>query len=111
MTSETNDTTMELGMQAAACYLAEAVQHLHDGHRLRPMRVETTISDDDGSRVIARIDVTPQDGFGGVTIEQRLGSLSDGELLLASGAALALYSDIGAWRNRVEVGRDEAGEE
>lgn len=76
MTSETNDTTDEKhkdvnsssddvtgeqGMKIAAYYLAAAVERLHNELRLRPMRVETTISDDDGTSAIARINVKPQD--------------------------------------------------
>ncbi|KOA61194.1 hypothetical protein BAAM0499_06140 [Bifidobacterium animalis subsp. animalis MCC 0499] len=106
MTLETNDTTGEKdkdvnspsdfigkqGMKMAAYYLGVAVQRLHDELRLRPMRVETSIGDDDGTSAIARINVKPQDKSGGLTVSAELESLSDGELFLAAGAAFALYA-------------------
>jgi len=115
MTSETNDTTDEKdkdvnsssadvtgeqGMKIAAYYLAAAVERLHDELRLRPMRVETAISDDDGTSAIARINVKPQDKSGGITVSAELESLSDGELFLAAGAAFALYAQAIAALNK-----------
>lgn len=114
MTSETNDTTGETdkdanspsddftgeqGMKIAAYYLAAAVQRLHDELRLRSMRVATTISDDDSTNAIARINVKPQDKSGGMTVSTELESLSDGELLLTAGAAFALYAQAVAALN------------
>ncbi|MCI6532217.1 MAG: hypothetical protein SO053_01330 [Bifidobacterium animalis] len=100
MYSPSADVTGEQGMKIAAYYLAPAVQCLHDELRLRPMRVETTISDDDSTNAIACINVKPQDKSGALTASTELESLSDGELLLTAGAAFALYAQAVAALNK-----------
>lgn len=86
------------GMQLAACYLTRAVKTMHDEGRLRPLHVDTTLTDEDGSSTVFRINLEqqPGDNTGGMVISSDLKGRPAGDLWLLDGAALALYAEARA---------------
>ncbi|RYN04958.1 hypothetical protein [Bifidobacterium animalis] len=93
MTSKTNGRTMEQWVKISAVYLQEAVQQLRREGRLYAMHVDTTITDSDSNRTIARINVKPQGKTGSLVASSAMEHLSQGELLLTIGTALAMYTE------------------
>lgn len=93
MTSKTNGRTMEQWVKISAMYLQEAVQQLRREGRLHAMHVDTTITDSDSNRTIARINVKPQGKTGSLVASNEMEHLSQGELLLTIGTALAMYTE------------------
>lgn len=86
------------GMQLAACYLARAVKTMHDEGRLRPLHVDTTLTDADGSSTVFRLDLEqqPGDNTGCTVVSGDLNGRPAGDLWLLAGAALALYAEARA---------------
>ena len=83
------------GMQLAACYLVRAVKTMHDEGRLRPLRVDTTLTDANGSSTVFRINLEQQPGenTGCTVVSGDLKGRPAGDLWLLAGAALALYAE------------------
>ena len=86
------------GMQLAACYLTRAVKTMHDEGRLRPLHVDTTLTDEDGTSTVFRINLEqqPGDNTGGMVISGDLKGRAAGDLWLLAGAALALHAEARA---------------
>lgn len=82
------------GVQLAACYLTRAVTTMYDEGRLRPLHVDTTLTDEDGTGTVFRINLEqqPGDNTGGMVASGNLKGRPAGDLWLLAGAALALYA-------------------
>ncbi|RYM96103.1 hypothetical protein [Bifidobacterium animalis] len=93
MAQAINGHAMEQWIQISALYLQEAAQQLRDEGRLHEMHVDTTITDADGSRVIAKINIKTEGKSGKLVASNEMDSLSRGELLLAIGSALSMYTE------------------
>lgn len=97
MTSEFNGETTEQWIKVSAEYLSAAVAHLMKDGRTRAMCVDTTITDSDGSHAVHRVNVDPQGKNGSMTLSNEMQHLSDGELMLICGIALAMFSEAASY--------------
>lgn len=86
------------GIQLAACYLTRAVKTMHDEGGLRPLHVDTTLTDEDGTSTVFRINLEQQPGAntGCTVVSGDLAGRPAGDLWLLAGAALALYAEARA---------------
>lgn len=93
--TEQNQQIETDGLRLAQYYLKTAVELLHEEGRLRPMFLDMTFTDADGSQVIGRVNVKKQGGDGAMVISHSLDGLTKGELFLTAGSALSLFAVMG----------------
>nr|DAU79589.1 MAG TPA: hypothetical protein [Caudoviricetes sp.] len=95
MSSIQQSTETTVSLQIAAKYLAYAIETMIADDSMRPLNVDTTITDANGTHTVFHINLDPQDAeHGDMVVSSNLDDLTDDELLLLAGNALALYNAV-----------------
>lgn len=95
MSSIQQSTETTVSLQTPAKYLAYAIKTMIADDSMRPLNVDTTITDANGTHTVFHINLDPQDvEHGDMVVSSDLDDLTDGELLLLAGNALALYNAV-----------------
>ena len=95
MSSIQQSTETTVSLQIAAKYLAYAIETMIADDSMRPLNVDTTITDANGTHTVFHINLGPQDAeHGDMVVSSNLDDLPDDELLLLAGNALALYNAV-----------------